>query len=130
MAPWGHCGSDTTNTKQLLLVLGRPTANVTRVMRTSLVPTYDARALARGKDAHAYSSLFMCSGVTEVGCLWGGTRLVMVYLLNVVLCRMCVITSRCNLGAAAEAEADAIGEQQLKWTHSESSSLHIHINSS
>jgi len=33
-----------------------------------------------------------------------------------------VITSRCNLGAAAE--ADAIGEQQLKWTHSESSSLH------
>jgi len=35
-----------------------PTANVTRATRASLAPAYDARivcALARGKDAHAYS---------------------------------------------------------------------------
>ena len=55
MAWRGHHGLDTTNTKQLILVLGRPTANITRATRTSSVPAYDARALVRGKDVHAYS---------------------------------------------------------------------------
>jgi len=49
----GYGGLNTTNTKQLLL--GWPTANVTSATRASPAPTYDARALARGKDAHAYS---------------------------------------------------------------------------
>ena len=52
-AQQGHRGSDTTNTKQLLL--GLPTANVTRAKRASPAPAHDAHALARGKDAHAYS---------------------------------------------------------------------------
>jgi len=55
MGRQGHRSLDTTNTKQLLLVLGQPAANVTPAMRTSPVPAYDARALARGKDVHAYS---------------------------------------------------------------------------
>jgi len=40
-------------TEQLLL--GRPTANVTRATRASPAPAYDSRALVRGKDVHAYS---------------------------------------------------------------------------
>ena len=71
----------------------------------------------------------MC--VTEVRCSWGGTiqtsdarPLYSVNLLNLELCEgmrlaLAGITSRCNRGAAVE--ADAIGEQ-LKQTQSGSSS--------
>ena len=64
----------------------------------------------------------------EVGCSWGGTRLVTrdLHLLNLELCEECSrigwnlpeqlagnrSRSGCNRGAAFE--ADAIGEQQLK----------------
>ena len=87
--------------------------------------------------------------MAEVGCSWGGTRLVThdlnpyFNLLNLELCKECSrtvwATSGCNRGAAVEAdtireqhrsgrnrgaevEVDAIWEKQLKWMQSWSSS--------
>ena len=73
----------------------------------------------------------MCVWVTEVGHSWDGTKLVMcnflIYHTCILYC-VCVITHRCNQGAAANAigkcvaaEADAIVEQQLRWMQSGSS---------
>ena len=65
----------------------------------------------------------MCLCVTEVGYLWGGTGIVTHGRLrteprtlqgNVPLFE--------NVGHGLELQADAIGEQQLKWTQSGSSS--------
>ena len=60
----------------------------------------------------------MCVWVTDVGCPQGGTRLVMCDLCTLYC--VCVITSGCNQGAVAE--VDAVGQQQLKWTQTGSSS--------
>ena len=92
-----------------------------------------------------YIKILMCVCpyvcVMEVGCLWGGTRLVTRDLrtstrtLQRMLRTLGMVwnswgyermqsgsssRSECNRGAAVE--ADAIGEQQLKWTQSGSSS--------
>ena len=88
----------------------------------------------------------MCGCVTEVGCLWGGTRVYITSdvrpsyfnLLNLELCEECsgTLSARAYAwrGAAVQADAigggggggggglpDAIGEQQLKRTQSGSS---------
>jgi len=50
----------------------------------------------------------------KMGCSGNGITIVTHnFCIYYTLHWVCMITSRCNQGAAAE--ADAIGEQQLKW---------------
>ena len=67
-----------------------------------------------------YVCVCVCVRVTEVGCSWGGTRLVTRNLRASIYCEECSRTL--DMGWKAAVEVDAIGEQQLEWTQSGSSS--------